>query len=183
MVPGAVRRNDQRDADRRIQLRARGRGRHLAAILQHPVHRARRRSREVRVLVQDAAGKTRPGLPLGVRAAAALVRGHLHAARGSRVAEEGAADGMAPAAGQIARVAGGSTQALRRPSAGHSLTGRPTSYQPTDRNEGVVMNRIARIAAAAVAAAWPAAILCGPAGAQTFPWQGLGNPNVLVDYV
>ena len=50
------------------------------------------------------------------------------------------------------------------------------------------MNRIARIATAAVAAvsfgaAWPAAILCGPAGAQTLPWQGLSNPNGLVDYV
>jgi hypothetical protein len=46
------------------------------------------------------------------------------------------------------------------------------------------MNRIARIAAAAAfGVAWPTAILCGPAGAQTFPWQGLSNPNVLVDYV
>jgi hypothetical protein len=45
------------------------------------------------------------------------------------------------------------------------------------------MNRIARIAASAVAAAWLAGVVCSPADAQTYPWQGVSNPNVQVDYV
>ena len=51
------------------------------------VHRARRRSGAIRVPEEDAAGGTRRVVPVGIRAAAALVPRHLHAARGSRVAQ------------------------------------------------------------------------------------------------
>ena len=45
------------------------------------------------------------------------------------------------------------------------------------------MNRIARTAILAAATAWPAFVLSTSAGAQVYPWQGMSNPNVLVDYV
>jgi Putative metallopeptidase len=44
------------------------------------------------------------------------------------------------------------------------------------------MSRIARSAVVAVAVAW-LAIACTSANAQDFPWKGMSNPNVIVDYV
>jgi hypothetical protein len=44
------------------------------------------------------------------------------------------------------------------------------------------MNRIACSAIVAVAVAWPA-IACTSASAQNFPWKGMSNPNVIVDYI
>jgi hypothetical protein len=45
------------------------------------------------------------------------------------------------------------------------------------------MTSITRAAALAAAIALPAAVLCSSAGAQTHPWQGLSNPNILIDYL
>ena len=79
------------------------------------------------------------------------------------------ADGLARAAGKIARVADRST-----PASCSDGTAEVPSDQPTGTRQGIYheLHRPHR-SAGRLRMAWPTAVLCRPRRAQAFPWQGL----------